>query len=63
MLFKVEGRSSNGENVVEEVAARNAKQIHSHPENFGEHGFTKIYKVSPISNRRERGEHRETKYT
>ena len=59
-MFKVEGRSIEGENVVEDIAARKAKMIWDNPSNYG---LTKVYKVTAISNRRERGESREAKYT
>ena len=59
-MFKVEGRSLEGQNITEEVSARKSKEIYSNPE---KHGFTKIYKITAISKRREREEYRDTKYT
>ena len=59
-MFKVVGQSLDGQNITEEVAARNAKLIWSNPENFG---FSKLYNVTAISNRRSRSEVRDSKYT
>ena len=60
-MFRVEGRSIEGDrNIVEEVTARKSKEIYDNPE---KHGFSKVYKVTAISERRERGEHRESKYS
>lgn len=59
-MFKVEGRTEDGQNVTEEVAARNSKSIWNNPKNFG---FSKVYKITPLSNRRSRTEERELKYT
>ncbi len=60
MNFRVEGRSLEGTNEVLTIAARSSKEIFSNPE---KHGFTKLYKVTAISNRRSHGEDRDAKYT
>ena len=49
-MFKVEGKTEEGNEVLE-VAARKAKDIWGNPSNFG---FTKVYKVTAISSRRSR---------
>ena len=59
-MFEVKGRSLDNENVVIEVAARNAKMIYSNPETYG---LTKVYKVSAISSRRSNSLDRDSKYT
>lgn len=62
-MFKVVGRSVDNENVTIEVSsedARNSKQIYNYPENYG---LSKVYKVTAISNRKERKEDRDAKYT
>lgn len=59
-MFKVEGRSLDNENITMEVSARTAKDIWNDPK---KHGFTKIYKVTPMSNSRSRKQERELKYT
>ena len=56
-MFEVKGRSLDNENVVIEVAARNAKMIYSNPETYG---LTKVY---TISSRRSNSLDRDSKYT
>jgi hypothetical protein len=59
-MFTVQGKTEEGYNETLNITARCAKDIWSNPKNFG---FSKVYKVSPLSNRRSRTEERELKYT
>jgi len=58
--FRVTGKSENLEVSTQTVNARAAKDIWNNPSNFG---FTKVFSVSFISERVERNQRRELRYT